>query len=129
MLHPEPFRSPIELFFDGACPLCSREVAWIRRHDHRGAIRFTDISSPNVAGLPASRDVLMEKIHARLGDGTLIEGVEVFRRVYEAIGFRRSVKLTRLPVVAPLLDALYSVFAKNRLRLTGRCDETCGVAP
>jgi predicted DCC family thiol-disulfide oxidoreductase YuxK len=36
------------------------------------------------------------------------------------------VALTRLPGVSQLLDLAYHAFAKNRLRLTGRCvDGAC----
>jgi hypothetical protein len=63
----------------------------------------------------------MARIHARLPDGTLVEGVEVFRRLYAAVGFRPLVAITRLPGVAQLLELAYVLFARNRLRLTGRC--------
>jgi monofunctional biosynthetic peptidoglycan transglycosylase len=70
----------------------------------------------------------MDRIHARLPDGTLVEGVEVFRRLYAAVGFGPLVALTRLPGIAWLLDRLYRWFARNRLRLTGRCvDGACEV--
>jgi len=52
----------------------------------------------------------------------------VFRRLYTAIGFGPLVSLTRLPGVRQLLDVAYDVFAKNRLRLTGRCvDGACEI--
>ncbi len=41
---------------------------------------------------------MMQRIHARLPDRSLVEGVEAFRRVYEALGFRRTVSVTRWPV-------------------------------
>ena len=68
-------------------------------------------------------DELMARIHARLPDGNLVEGVEVFRLMYAAAarGLGPLVALTRLPGVTQLLDASYTWFAKNRLRLTGRC--------
>ena len=70
----------------------------------------------------------MAEIHARLPDGSVIRGVEVFRRLYAAVGFGPLVALTRLPGISQLLDAAYGLFAKNRLRLTGRCDdERCTV--
>jgi predicted DCC family thiol-disulfide oxidoreductase YuxK len=71
---------------------------------------------------------LMDRIHGRLPDGTLIEGVEVFRRLYTAVGFGPLVALTRLPGIKQLLDVAYHTFAKHRLRLTGRCaDGVCEV--
>jgi len=68
----------------------------------------------------------MDRIHGRLPDGTLVEGVEVFRRLYAAVGFGPLVALTRLPDITQLRDIAYHAFAKNRLRLTGRCvDGAC----
>jgi predicted DCC family thiol-disulfide oxidoreductase YuxK len=63
----------------------------------------------------------MAEIHARLPDGTWITGVEVFRRLYGAVGFRYLIPLTRLPGIACSLDFGYRLFAKNRLKWTGRC--------
>ncbi len=114
----------VEVFFDGECPLCTREIALLRRLDERRRrIRFTDIAEPGFEAslLGVSQEDLMAKIHGRLPDGRLIEGVEVFRRLYAAVGFATLVRVTRLPVVAPLLDAAYRWFAANRLHLTGRC--------
>ena len=68
----------------------------------------------------------MAQIHGRLPDGSWIRGVEVFRRLYAAVGFGPLVSLTRLPVISQLLDWGYSIFARNRFRLTGRCTkQTC----
>lgn len=115
-----------EVFFDGDCPLCRREIAFLRRLDRRGnAIRFTDIAEP--AFVPAEHGLgrlgradLMARIHGRSSEGKIVEGVEVFRGLYAAVGFGPIVALTRLWPVAALLDAGYRWFAANRLRLTGR---------
>lgn len=114
----------IEVFYDGACPLCAREITLLRRRDRRGRIRFTDIAAEDfdAATLGLSWDELMARIHGRLPDGTIVEGVEVFRRLYAAVGFRRLVRLSRAPGLSHLLDLAYHLFAKNRLRLTGRCE-------
>jgi predicted DCC family thiol-disulfide oxidoreductase YuxK len=113
----------VEVFYDGACPLCMREVRMLRRHDQRGRIRFTDITAENfdASAVGLEWEALMARIHGRLPDGTVIEGVEVFRRLYAAIGFSALVTLSRAPGISQLLDLAYHVFAKNRLRLTGRC--------
>jgi predicted DCC family thiol-disulfide oxidoreductase YuxK len=116
----------IEVFFDGGCPLCRREINFLRRWDRRGKIRFTDISSPDfqAAEVGQTEDVLMARMHGRLPDGTWLQGVEVFRRMYAAVGFGPLVFLSRLPLISQLLDWGYVLFARNRLRLAGRCTAT-----
>jgi predicted DCC family thiol-disulfide oxidoreductase YuxK len=113
----------LEVWFDGHCPLCAREVAFLRRLDRAGRIRFTDLAAPgfDAAATGIAWQDLMDRIHARLADGTVVEGVEVFRRLYTLVGWGWLVAPTRLPGVRQLLDLAYRLFAKNRLRLTGRC--------
>jgi predicted DCC family thiol-disulfide oxidoreductase YuxK len=127
---PAPAGSAIEVYYDGACPLCAREVRALRSRDRRRRIRFVDIAADgfDAASTGLTWEQLMRRIHARLPDGTLVQGVEVFRHLYAAIGFGPLVALSRLPGVTQLLDVAYDAFARNRLRLTGRCaDGACAL--
>ncbi len=122
--------SAFEVFFDGECPLCRREIDMVKRFDRRGRVQCTDIAAPGFDPAPLGRtqDDMMARIHGRLEDGTLVEGVEVFRRMYAAIGLGPLVALTRVPPISWVLEAGYRWFARNRLRLTGRCtNETCSL--
>ena len=121
----------VEVFFDGECPLCVREIRLLRRLDKAARIRFTDIQAAgfNLADVGLTHAALMRHIHGRLATGRIIQGVEVFRQLYSAVGFRRLVAATRWPGVRQLLDAAYSLFARNRLRLTGRCTPELCAAP
>jgi predicted DCC family thiol-disulfide oxidoreductase YuxK len=113
----------VEVFYDGDCPMCSKEIAILRRWDKKCRIKFTDLADPEFdsAALGKSRDELMEQMHGRLPDGQWIKGVETFRRMYAAVGFGPAVFLSRLPILSQLLSLTYWIFAKNRLRLAGRC--------
>lgn len=99
----------------------------LRGWDRDQRIRFTDISRPgfDAEALGLSWQELMRRIHGRLPDGSLLVGVEVFRRLYAAVGFRRWVAVSRWPGISWLLHLAYEVFARHRLKLTGRCDVTC----
>lgn len=112
----------IKVLYDGDCPLCKREMAWLMRRDTRRRVAFEDIASsgfdPTRFGR-TQRDV-MDRIHGQLPDGTVIEGMEVFRRVYRAVGLGWLLAWTRLPVARQMSDLGYRLFARNRLRLTGR---------
>jgi len=112
-----------EVFFDGECPLCRREIAMLRRMDRHGRILFTDLAGAGFDATVTGRtmDDLMARIHGRTSSGEWVEGVEVFRRLYGELGWRRVVWFTRLPVVSGFLDVMYRFFARNRLRFTGRC--------
>lgn len=120
----------LEVFYDGGCPLCRREIAALKKWDRRGQVLFTDINAPEFCAesVGKTQAELMERIHGRLPDSGWVTGAEVFRRLYAAAGFGPLVALTRLPGVSNLMDWSYAVFARNRLRMTGRCtDESCRV--
>jgi predicted DCC family thiol-disulfide oxidoreductase YuxK len=118
----------ITLLYDGACPLCSREVAMLRRRDRRGALGAVDIAAPGfdpgVYGLDQAR--VMARMHGVLPDGAIVEGMEVFRRAYAAVGLGWLLAPSRWPLVGRLFDAGYAWFARNRLRWTGRAHECEG---
>ena len=120
-----------EVFYDGDCPLCLREINMLSRLDRRSRLKFTDIAAPSfdaVATTGRSWQELMDEIHGRLPDGTMVTGVEVFRQLYGAVGLGFVLAPTRWPLIGRLADAAYTQFARNRLKLTGRCtDETCAL--
>lgn len=123
---PSPFI--LEVFFDGGCPLCVREIHMLQRWDRQQRIRFTDINAEDFSAATYGKtyEDLMARIQGRLPDGTWIEGVEVFRRLYSVVGFGPVVWVTRLPGISHLMSLGYRLFARNRLRLTGRClGKTC----
>lgn len=113
----------IEVFYDGDCPLCMREMRMLQRRDTSHRIRFTDIAAPafSAAAYHKTQAEFMSKIWGRLPNGTWVVGVEVFRRLYAAIGFTRLAAASRWFGVRHVLEVGYHVFARNRLRLTGRC--------
>lgn len=123
MIQPNSLPFDIEIFYDGDCPLCRREIDMLRRWDRRDKLRMTDISAPDfqAAEVGKTQDALMAQIHGRLPDGTWLTGVEVFRRMYTAVGWGRLVSVSRLPLVSHMLDWSYLIFARHRLRWTGRC--------
>ena len=115
-------RYPLTVLYDGACPLCSREMALMKRLDRKRRLRFLDFSTSDydgaAIGIPVSE--LSAVIHAQWEDGTVITGVEVFRAIWQAVGLRLLAQISRLPVLDPLVRTAYDWFAKNRLWLTGR---------
>ncbi len=64
----------------------------------------------------------MGNIHGVLPDGKVITNVEVFRKLYEAVGLGWVYAITKLGPVGKVAEAVYGVWAKYRLPVTGRPD-------
>lgn len=114
----------IKLLYDGDCPLCLHEVNFLQKKDAgRGLVSFIDIADDSyVAAENGGVDfaTAMGRIHAVLPDGTVIKNVEVFRRIYSILGIGWIYAPTRWPIVGPLVDQLYAIWANLRLKVTGR---------
>ncbi|ACK65859.1 putative thiol-disulphide oxidoreductase DCC [Rippkaea orientalis PCC 8801] len=114
----------IKLLYDGQCPLCMREVRFLQQRDSdRGLIAFVDIDDNNYnpsdhAGIDYA--TAMGRIHAILPDGTIIKDIAVFRRVYEILGMGWVYAITKSPIIERIANLFYGIWAKLRLRLTGR---------
>ena len=109
--------SELIVWHDGACPLCRREIALMRRLDRRGAIRFVDISEGADAQCSIDRSALLERFHAS-EDGRLLSGAAAFAAMWRAVPLLRPLGLlARNPLVLALLERAYGMFLRFRPRL------------
>ena len=105
------------VWYDGACPLCRREIALMRRLDRRGAIQFIDLVHEQPASCPTDREALLARFHAS-EDGRLLAGAAAFAAMWRAIPVLRPLGLAaRSPLVLRALERLYRGFLKIRPRL------------
>ena len=106
----------VTVWFDGDCPLCTREIALMRRLDRRAAIAFVDISG-EAGECPVERRELLARLHAE-EDGRLVSGAEAFAAMWRAIPVLRPLGLlARNPTVLDLLERGYGRFLKVRPKL------------
>lgn len=116
----------IKLLYDGQCPLCLREVNFLQKRDGgRGLVCFVDIADDSYrpedhGGVDFA--TAMGRIHAVRADGTVIRNVEVFRQIYTVLGLGWVYAATSWPLIGPIVDKLYDIWADWRLALTGRAD-------
>lgn len=116
----------IKLLYDGDCPLCLREVNFLQKRDAgRGLIAFVNIADDDYdleANGGIDYETAMGRIHALLPDGTRIQNLEVFRRIYEILGIGWIYAATRSPVIGFFAEKAYALWADWRLKLTRRAD-------
>ncbi len=107
------------LFYDGACPICRREVNWLKRLNKQQKLVFQDINAANFKPeqFQLSHAELMAEIHGQKASGELIKAMPVFREVYKAVGLGWLLAPTAWPLLKPVFDYLYQVFAKHRHKL------------
>jgi predicted DCC family thiol-disulfide oxidoreductase YuxK len=104
------------VWHDGACPLCRREIALMRRLDRRGNIRFIDATA-DAEFCPIDRAELLARFHAS-EDGRILSGAAAFAAMWRAIPLLRPLGLAaRVPWVLALLDRGYRIFLRARPRL------------
>lgn len=109
--------SDVKVWYDGACSLCLREIAVMRRLDRRGAIRFIDVAQGSDPSCPIDRAQLLARFHAE-EDGVIHDGAAAFAAMWRAIPVLRPLGLAaRNPRVLRLLEALYIRFLRWRPRL------------
>lgn len=107
-----------KLLYDAACPFCRREIHWIKSKDYRNQILLVDISAEgfDASSYGLTAEAVDGKIHAIRPDGSVVTGMEVFRRLYAAVGLGWLLAPTAWPIIRPIADWGYSVFARNRRR-------------
>ncbi|QZH75645.1 MAG: DUF393 domain-containing protein [Erythrobacter sp.] len=107
----------LTVWYDGACPLCRREIAFLRRLDRRRAIGFVDVSEGQPENCPVSQADLLARFHAREGTHVL-SGAAAFAAMYRKIPLLRPIgELARLPLFDRLFEAAYRTFLGFRPRL------------
>lgn len=108
----------LTVLYDGACPLCQREIAHVRDLAQRkgnSALCFVDISRDDDATHPAERAALLARFHVQRADGTRLNGAAAFVAMWSRLpGWRWLARLARLPGMLSVLERAYSGFLHVR---------------
>jgi predicted DCC family thiol-disulfide oxidoreductase YuxK len=115
------------MLYDGECPFCIHEMRLLSRLDRGGRLAFADIAAPgfDAARYGLGQEEVRRFIHGILPDGTVLRGLEVFRRAYREVDLGWLLAPTGWPVLRPLADAAYLWFARNRVRLGRLLGRSC----
>jgi len=104
----------VTVWYDGACPLCLREIAVMRRLDRQGRITFVDVAAAADPSCPVDRAQLLARFHAE-EDGVIHSGAAAFAAMWRAIPWLRPLGLAaRNGAVLRVLEAAYVRFLRIR---------------
>ena len=111
------------VFFDGQCPLCSREIKFYQRQSGAGAINWVDVTKVNLNNLPSglTRESALARFHVVTAKGKLVSGGEAFSSLWLSLpAFNWAGRLFSLSFFASFLEVGYRIFLPCR-PLLQRC--------
>jgi predicted DCC family thiol-disulfide oxidoreductase YuxK len=104
----------LTVWYDGACPLCIREIALMRRLDKQQRIAFADVAEPST-NCPIDRSLMLARFHATTEQGETLSGAAAFAAMWREIPPLRPLGLmAQNRVVLALLERAYTLFLKVR---------------
>jgi demethoxyubiquinone hydroxylase (CLK1/Coq7/Cat5 family) len=107
----------LTVFYDGACPLCRREIDLYRRQSGAEALDFVDVNAAPPGTLPqaTTRAQLLSRLHVADADGRLLDGAAAFFALWQRLpAWRWLGRLGRLRLVVRVADGIYSGFLRVR---------------
>lgn len=107
---------PLTVLYDGACPLCRREISHVqgladRSPDSR--LCFVDVSHAGDGNgrFSEERETLLARFHVQRADGSRLDGAAAFVAMWERLpGWRWLARLARLPGMLAVFELGYRGF-------------------
>jgi predicted DCC family thiol-disulfide oxidoreductase YuxK len=124
---------PLKVFYDGGCPVCSREIDHYRKMGGEGKLIFVDIDDPDFVPekYGRTREEFMKEMHALDASGKTFRGLDAFRALWQGLPvsiYGDLAFLLGLPGIHLLSSIGYRGFARLRRflpRLEKGCDDRC----
>ena len=93
------------IFYDDACPLCSRGIRFVRANDHRQKFRYCP--------LPRKEKSIILQHHGK----TLSRSSAILTIFQELTGLPRLMGHLGMMVPRPVRDGIYDWISRNRYRI------------
>ncbi len=109
--------SPLTVYFDGGCPVCSREIAAYRRQAGAEKCVWVDAHAcaESALGDGLSRPDALIRFHVRRADGQMVSGMRAFALLWRELP--RMAWIGRLASSGPMpaiLEGVYNLVLRVR---------------
>lgn len=109
-------QSPVRMLYDGGCPICSREVSFLKKRNDHGLVEFIDMDQRD-AYEGISKEEAMKQMLVLDAQGEIHRGVDAFFALYGRVGLQGLALFLKAPLFYPLNKIAYRIFAYLRKRL------------
>ena len=107
----------LTVFFDGSCPICSKEINFYKMRAGAENLSWVDVSDEEIS-IPIqtrSREELMARFHVLSSSGELVSGGAAFAELWASLpAFKIFGKIFKLPILRYLIDVGYDIFLTLR---------------
>lgn len=107
----------VTVFYDGACPLCRREIGFYKDLNGAENIDWIDVANCNDTDIPTdvTRKQLLGRFHIQTADQSIKSGAAAFVEIWRKLpAFRPFAGIARVPGAMPVLEFGYTIFLKFR---------------
>ena len=107
------------LYYDGACPLCAREIALLKRLLKR-PINLVDIHTLDTSFYP-DKETLLKHLHLRQANGEWLVGLDANLHIWSYTAYGFLLKPLKLWPFHWLARTLYEKWASRRFEQRYQC--------
>lgn len=109
-------KTDLTVWFDGGCPICSREMRWMERQTAGRGVLYRDVRSAQDG--PADAKTLLARFHVQDEKGVLISGAAAFAALWRRSRWLKPLGLAaRWPPMLWVMETAYVAFLRFRPQL------------
>jgi predicted DCC family thiol-disulfide oxidoreductase YuxK len=106
---------PVTVYYDGSCPLCTKEISLYQRAAGGDAVNWCDVSQQNANLDGLSQDRAMARFHVKGADGVMQDGAKAFILLWLSLPrWRWLGRIASVPPLPQFLELLYRGFLPIR---------------
>ena len=116
------------MFYDGGCPLCSREVAHYKRIDKQHRVDWADIHQypARLQTIGIDQETAMRRLHVLDRNGQVVIGAYAFKTIWQELPYYHLLaKLISPSIIMRVADKAYIWFADYRYTKRVQCGNHC----
>lgn len=114
----------IDVYFDGKCGLCSKEIRYYQTIAPSGVFTWHDIAHDPapLATLGISQEAALRRLHVIDKNKTRHQGVDAFIVIWQKLPYWSLLALfARLPIIHKIAQIAYNRFADYRFKNLDHC--------
>ena len=113
------------LYFDGSCPMCTKEIKALRRLNG-GGLSFVDVHGCEVDQHMPTKLEMLKVLHLMTAEGDWLKGIPATVRAWSHTRWGWLFKPLLWPLFSGITNYIYKLWAERRYERLYGCDTCAG---